>query len=118
MKLPNAERATVRRSKLTGYLLDLAHREGGPKAVFFPGHGFTPEDWPALRAALLQHAMDGEVVDSEEREFGVLYVVEGDMKMADGLLRHVRSVWGIDFGKSAPRLLSAMPRERRRSKLK
>lgn len=118
MKLPNAGQAVVYKAKLTQYLLDLTHEDGGPKAVFFLGHGFTLEDWHELRAALLQHALEGEVVNSEEREFGVLYVIEGDMMMVDGLVRFVRSVWGIDFGSTIPRLLSAMPRERRRSKLK
>ena len=39
MKLPNAEKAVVERTKITDYLLNAAHPDNGGKAEFFGGLG-------------------------------------------------------------------------------
>ena len=39
MKLPNAENAYVEERKITAYLLDPEHEEGGSKARFFLAFG-------------------------------------------------------------------------------
>ena len=116
MKLPNAEHVFIPDAKITHYLLNLTHPKGRPKAIFFQGHGFTPANWPTLAAALRQHALDGEVVDSTLHKGTVYYVVEGDMRTPDGRAPHVRTVWGIDVGERTPRLITATARERKRSK--
>ena len=50
--LPNASAAIIDERKLTEYLLNLAHRKGGPKAKFFLGRGFRPERLEELADAL------------------------------------------------------------------
>ncbi len=114
MKLPNAEQAIVAEEKLTRYLLDLSSKSGWGKAKFFLARGFTLENWYVFREALLRHAMEHEVSIREEREDGTIYVLDGEMRMPNGRIDNVRSVWMIDRGKHEPRLISAYKKERRR----
>ena len=39
--------------KVTEYLLNLQHREGGPKARFFIARGFAPAEWTVLQRSLV-----------------------------------------------------------------
>ena len=40
MTVPNADRAIIAAEKLTGYLLNLSHKRGGPKARLLLGFGY------------------------------------------------------------------------------
>lgn len=48
MKLPNASKAVVERTKLVDYLLNAAHPDNGGKAEFFEKLGFRRTAWKAL----------------------------------------------------------------------
>ncbi len=62
MRLPHAERATVARAKIERYLLNLDHPDGGGKARFFRGYGYTPLDWQRLAHDLVWHGQTYAVV--------------------------------------------------------
>ena len=109
MKLPNAQSATVPERKVTHYLLNPAHPAGGSKAAFFLRFGFTVAEWRRLAEALLQHAREHEVVETEETPHGIRYVVDGELVAPDGTRLNVRSAWYINPGGDAPRFVSAHP---------
>jgi len=79
MKLPHAERVTVPESKMISYLLNPAHPVGGSKAVFFLGFGFTAAEWQRLAWALRTHAIENEVLESEETRHGIRYAIDGPL---------------------------------------
>lgn len=112
MKLPGADAAEVPEAKITGYLLSAVHRDGRHKAAFFQAFGFTADAPDVLAGALRRHAAEREVAAVEESPFGTRYVVEGIMEMPDGRAPSVRSVWFIEAGEEAPRLVTAYPLER------
>ena len=109
MKLPNAEHATVPERKVTLYLLNPAHPAGGSKATFFLHFGFTAGQWQVLAETLLRHALENEVVASEETPHGIRYAVDGPMLSPGGKSLNVRSAWFMDSGKSTPRFITAHP---------
>lgn len=109
MKLPNLQLATVPERKVTHYLLNPAHPASGSKAAFFLRFGFTVAEWQGLAEALLQHAREHEVVETEETSHGTRYVVDGPMTAPDGTRLNVRSAWYINPGGGAPRFVSAHP---------
>ena len=111
MKLPNVDRALVPSEKVTGYLLSTTHRDGRHKAAFFLAFGFSADAWQTLVSALLQHAADREVVNTEVTSFGTRYVVEGTMQTPSGRTPGIRSVWFIEIGQVAPRFVTAYPLE-------
>ena len=109
MKLPNAQSATVPERKVTHYLLNPAHPAGGSKAAFFLRFGFTVAEWQRLAEALLQHAREHAVVETEETPHGIRYMVDGGLVAPDGTRLNVRSAWYINPGGDAPRFVSAYP---------
>jgi hypothetical protein len=111
MKLPNAKDALVEREKIADYLLNPAHRYGASKARFFNEFGFRLEDWKILAEALREHGQTYDVANVHETGFGPRYVVEGQLNTPIRRSPRVRTVWQMDKGAVAPRLISAYPLE-------
>ena len=109
MKLPNAHLAIVEQEKVTDYLLNAAHPDNGGKAAFFQRLGFHEGDWPAFAAALHKLADAGEVAKSVESAHGKKYIVDGWLETPSGKSLMVRSIWIVDRGLMAPRLVTAYP---------
>ena len=109
MKMPNAHLAIVEREKIAGYLLNPEHPYGTSKARFFVAFGFTPDAWAALAAELRVHGQTHEVARWRETGFGPRYEVEGEVVAPDGRRPRVRTVWQVDKGQIAPRLITAYP---------
>lgn len=111
MQLPNANKITIDREKITDYLLNAAHRFGASKAHFFVHFGFRVEKWERLAQALREHGQANAVTKTRETGFGLRYEVEGRLNCPNGHHPRVRSVWQLDKGAVAPRLLTAYPLE-------
>jgi hypothetical protein len=109
MFLPYVSRAIVPRAKVRDYLLCLAHPVGRFKAAFFRDLGFRPERWGELAGALIRHAADNRVEKVERSGFGTRYIVEGALDTPVGRRPVVRTVWFLDPGSSAPRIVTAYP---------
>lgn len=78
------------------YLLNEAHPDNGGKG---------------LMKALRHVAEHGDVVSSTESVHGEKYVVDGWLSVHTHEKRHwsIRTVWIIDRGQNAPRLVTAYP---------
>ena len=111
MRLPNANLATVEREKIAEYLLNPRHRYGGSKARFFTAFGFEVEAWEVLADALREHADLNEVSRTCETRWGPRYEIDGGLKAPDGRQPRIRTIWQIDEGQIAPRLITAYPLE-------
>ena len=111
MKLPNALLAVVEREKVVDYLLNRAHRYGASKAEFFSRYGFVLEKWELLAQALLEHGQKHDVTNVTETGFGPRYQIDGELHSPDGRAPRVRTVWQLDRGQLAPRLITAYPTE-------
>ncbi|HEY8324673.1 MAG: DUF6883 domain-containing protein [Ktedonobacterales bacterium] len=107
MRLPNLQNARVEEQKVTAYLLSDERSEG--KAAFFVSFGFSLERWELLHDALLAHAALHEVVRGVDSPHGAKYIIEGSLTTPDGRNPLVRSVWIIETGSHAPRLVTAYP---------
>lgn len=111
VQLRNAHLAVVERHKVLEYLLNAAHPDNGGKAQFFESLGFTSENPELLAGALRAVAQTGEVVGLDESTHGEKYVVDGTVssQTEESPHRMVRTVWIIDRGAEAPRLVTAYP---------
>jgi hypothetical protein len=109
MNLPDSDRAVIEDAKLTAYLLNPTHDEGGPKAHFFLAHGYRRDQPGTLRAALLAHGRVHPVVGTRLTPHGMRYTISGPLLMPDGQTRVVRTVWQVDIGTDFPRLITAHP---------
>ena len=111
MRLPNAEAASIAQAKMRDYLLAADHPEGGSKAGFFLAVGFHPDRWPLLADAIREMIGITPVTQIVESRHGTKYIVEGDLMTPTARRVHVRTVWIIEPGESAPRFVTAYPLE-------
>ena len=111
LKLPNAHLALIEQAKLCDYLLNAAHPDNGGEATFFQSLGFGRENWQALVAALRKLAGTADVSKSMESAHGRKYVVDGRIDSPGGKTSPVRTIWIVDLGAEAPRLVTAYPHE-------
>ncbi len=111
MKLPNRDQAVVPPEKVTDYLLNTAHEDGRGKALFFLHFGFSMAHWEVLAQALVRHARDHEVANSETSDFGTRYVVEGVLETPSQRTVKLRVVWFISAGESRYQTGTAYPLE-------
>jgi hypothetical protein len=111
--LPHANNAIIPERKITGYLLDVAHPKGGPKARFFLGHGYVLSDWRRLASDLRNHGIAYAVTGTRPTVGGINYEVTGSLAMPDGSTAAVVTVWYIADGSMIPQLATAFPAKRR-----
>src|SRR5580658_8986687 len=105
MNLPNGESARVEKEKIIGYLLNASHPYGSSKASFFTRFGFTVEDWELFAERLRDHGSGHPVGRVTETVFGPRYNVDGKIVTPDGRNPTIRTVWQMDHGEPAPRLI-------------
>ncbi len=113
MKLPNFEVAHVPTEKLTSYLLNTEHVEGGPKARLLMRFGFSPDDPEELRVALLAHCATHEIASVEQFQYGTKYKILGALDSPDGRNPIVLVVWNIVNDDTIPRLVTVVPQKDR-----
>jgi hypothetical protein len=79
--------------KITAYLLDPEHADGRPKALFFLSNGLDGNDPGRFITLLHLHFESSAATTILETPFGTKYVGEGPMKMPNGTVHLLRSVW-------------------------
>jgi hypothetical protein len=98
----------VSEQKIRNYLLDVDHRDSGPKARFFLAQGFSDAAWQDFANALRRHPIDNPIQDREPTDYGMNVMVECTLRTPDGGNPCVRTVWMRD-GTQNPRLVTAYP---------
>lgn len=109
MKLPNADRAVIDPAKIVRYLLDVDHPDGGSKARLLVSLGYSAADWQQLAADLRRMHLTEEYVTTSHTTWGVRYEVVAPITGPAGGTVLFRSVWQIDLGTDAPRLITMYP---------
>lgn len=94
--------------KLSRYLLNPAHPDGGPKAKFFLARGFAWERPEELGAALERHALEAAEIKRVWHPNGIKVVFMCAVTAADGTRPCIHSVW-IEDTASSRRLVTAYP---------
>ena len=109
MELPSKDSLRVDQSKIIGYLLNEATGRG--KATFFLRLGFRPETWETLAAALKAQARGNPVASAVDSAYGKRYSVDGAIETPDNRqpCPNIRTVWILEIGTQAPRLITAHP---------
>lgn len=64
-----------------------------------------------MAEALREHGRTHDVARTRETGFGPRYALEGELNTPSGRRPRVRTVWQLDEGAVAPRLISAYPLE-------
>jgi len=112
MQLPHLESAVVSRDKIVDYLLNPTHPQEAPKARFFSSHGFALDGWEILAGELRRLPANWPVAESVESEHGAKCIIDGQIDTPSGQTVSVRTIWIIDRGRHAPRLVTAYPHDK------
>lgn len=91
-------RPAIADAKITAYLLNVDHPEGGSKARYFLRRGFSPETPEPFIEALLRHCVKANLAQTVRTEFTVKYVYEAPRPAPDGQCPLIRSVWQVAEG--------------------
>jgi hypothetical protein len=110
MTIPNADRAIIAPEKITGYLLNVSHRRGGPKARLLLSVGYRVDDPHRLELDLRTQHLSLDVTRTVENAYGVVYEIEGPIKTPSARLLRFCSIWQLDTGSEVPRLITTYPR--------
>jgi hypothetical protein len=110
MKVPNADRAIIAADKLTGYLLNVSHKRGGPKARLLLSVGYRSDNPRSLEADLRVQHLSRDVTRTHQNAYGVVYEIEGPIRTPSGTSVHFCSVWQVDTGTDIPRFITMYPR--------
>ena len=113
MELPNRHLAYVPEEKITRYLLDVNHPDGWGKAQEFRKRGYNESNATTMARDLIGIAQGQPVSEVEATQYGVKYIIYGVVQTPLGGDLLILSVWQIDHGRNAPRLVSAYPQERK-----
>jgi hypothetical protein len=106
MKLPNGEQAEIAMEKLINYCLNPEHSSGKNKARVFKSRlGITQENAELLLSMIQLAAIEGEVVQQAQTEFGQQFKVDWTIPDREGM--ELRTIWEITSTNSNPRLISA-----------
>lgn len=113
-RLPNADLATIRREKVSGYLLNSEHPDGRSKCRFFVKFGFLREQPEPMLQALAEHPLTNAIDEAESKkrqgsEFGRKFAVLCSLRTPDGRDPCILTVWQIDHGHDVPYLVTAYP---------
>ncbi|WP_013335034.1 DUF6883 domain-containing protein [Gloeothece verrucosa] len=95
--------------KLTTYSLNFEHKEGKHKARLFRDQlGIVLENQEILLTALLQAAINEELMYQTTSEYGNKYVIDFNLTTEVGT-SIIRSCWIIRIGEVYPRLITVYP---------
>jgi hypothetical protein len=109
--LPNPHCAFVEEKKIRRYLLNPDHPGGKTKAGFFLGRGASVALWPVFRDVLVEHGRTNPVTGVRQHpdQPVSLHQVDCHVRMPDGSVPCIRTVWEIRDGQPCPRLVTAHP---------
>ena len=109
MKLPNNELSIITNEKILDYLLNETHKDGKSKAKFFKSYGFNKQNIDVFRISLIKHAIDNNILNTDNIKQGKLYIIVGNIKTPNGRNPRILAVWIIKHGENKPRLVTAYP---------
>jgi hypothetical protein len=110
MTVPNADHAIIASEKLTGYLLNVSHKRGGPKARMLLSVGYRSDNPQSLESDLRVQHLSLDVTRTHRNAYGVVYEIEGPINTPSGKSVRFRSVWQVDTGTDVPRFITMYPR--------
>ena len=93
MKLPNANKVIISKSKITEYILSETHQLGKHKAKFFKQFGFELNKHTVFKKMLKKMASETAVKKEVKTAFGVKFELEGKIETPSEARVKVKAVW-------------------------
>lgn len=95
--------------KLVDYLLNTDHPDGWSKAQLLASMGYSRDRWQQLDFDLRIAHLGEDIIATKTTPWGDRYEIVGPLTGPNGDTIMFRSVWQIDLGSDAPRLITMFP---------
>lgn len=106
MLLPNANKAIIKKEKITDYVLNFDHFEGKNKArVFSSILGLKKENSYYLINSIRRAILINDAIKQSQSAFGTKYTVDFEL-MFQKKTAKIRTGWIIEHDKNIPRLIT------------
>lgn len=99
----------VNYNKVCHYLLNPLHPVGISKANFFISLGFNKNLWQIFVQELTKLANKNQIKYSEKNQFGIKYIIDGQLDSPSGKKPYIRTVWFIAEKEDKALLVTAYP---------
>ena len=99
----------VNPQKISNYLLNVNHPDGGSKAKLLIGFGFDLNHVSVLENTIINQAMFNDVSKVIPSTFGEKYLVEGNIKTPSGKFLQVRTVWVKELKEETVKFITLYP---------
>lgn len=107
VKVPYKNKAFVKEEKVLGYLLNIAHPDGGSKAVFFRSKGFNETNVNIFKKQILSVIHNQEIENTGNSPHGKKYIVKGDISTPNGDIITIRTIWIVINNTRKPSFVTA-----------
>ena len=111
MRLLNADLAIVEREKITEYLLNPGIDTAEARRDSLPDLDLPSKLGTCSPAPCVSTRSVTEVSRTYETLWGPRFEINGELNAPDGRQPRIRTVWQVDGGQIAPRLITAYPLE-------
>ena len=105
----NLANCRIDEAKITHYLLNDSHKDGGSKSRFFKSFGFTEIEWRVFYDALIVHPNHHPMRKIIPTEYGIKFEVVCSIDTPDGRNPCIITVWQVRGGVGDPVLVTAYP---------
>lgn len=109
MKLPNFDKVIIQKEKLIDYVLSETHSTGRFKAKYFRRLGFDETNIHLLEEALRKIAKKEEIQDEITSQYGIKYILDGQINSPIGKIVRVTTVWIVEKDQNIPRFVTVYP---------
>ena len=100
---------SIKREKITAYLLDMNSIDGASKAKFFIARGFSIDKLGVFVSALGNHAASHWPGREMKTDYGTKRIIVGPMQCPDGTTPNIRTVWMLSPDETNATLITAYP---------
>ncbi len=94
-------------AKITQYLMNPDHEEGGPKQAFFIRFGFSADQVEVMTASLTAHPDLHPIETTSDDRWGTTLTIRCSVPTPDGRDPCIRTVWMVRKGETDARFVTA-----------
>lgn len=111
MKLTDQFELSISEDKLLKYLLSDSQTRSTDKSKLFSLYGFQSENFSLLKNEIISIAERNEIESISENEYGIFYVVSGEIRSPDGKHLLLQTIWHVLDKTKTARFVTAYPKK-------
>lgn len=105
----NGFQVQIMDAKIIDYLLNPEHPDGGSKARFFLSHNCSISNFNKLKNIISAHLTQSTKIRTENSQYGIKLIAEGDIILPDSFKTNMISVWMLNEDRKIIKFVTCYP---------